>query len=297
MIPGTGTSYQAWTKQENIQDSLAIYYMHIDPNYLENLKISLIEGENFATEKSFSEERYIIVNEKFTENLGWENSIDALGKWIKIDEKQLSIIGVVNDFNYNHLEEPIESFCFRYNPNKFNYINAKISSNDVGASMNKIQNAWEKIDSRHELKAHFFDDQIDEAYGFYHQMMKIFGFFAFLAISIACLGLLGMAVFSVETRMKEIGVRKILGASEYRLVYLLSKGFVKLLLIATFIAVPIAYLFFDQILLNLYAFRINIGFSELSFGLFLVFIIGFVIIASQTFRAARMNPADTLRNE
>lgn len=297
LIPAMGSNNRSWLKHENINDSLAMYQMYVDPNYIENLGLIMLAGENFPVDVSTKEERYLIVNEHFIGTMGWENPLDALGQWVELGGKQLNIIGVVKDFHYNHLEEPIENFCFRYHPNRFNYLNVKLSSSDIKESMAKIEEVWKSIDTKHTLQAQFFEEQLDEAYGFYTHIIKIFGFIAVLTISIASMGLLGMSVFTVETKTKEIGIRKVLGASELRLVYLLSKGFVKLLCIAAIIAVPLAYIFFDQVLLSLYAYRISIGFPELSLGVILVFILGITIIASQTFRAARMNPAETLRSE
>lgn len=297
LIPGVGWTSQAWAQIPNTVDSMLIFQMSVDTYYLENLNISLKTGSNFPTDISGEKEQYIIVNEQFVKMMGLGDAMSALGKVVEIKDKNLQVLGVVHDFHYNHLEEPIESFCFRYRPEDFSHLNVKIASNDMQASMEKIEAAWKNIDPKHEFSSQFFDQHIEEAYGYYTQIMKMFGFMAFLAISIACLGLLGMAVFTVETKVKEIGIRKMMGASEKQLVYLLSKGFVKLLLISALIAAPLAYFFFDRVLLNIYAYRISIGFWEIGLGVAFVLLLGGSIIASQTLMAARMNPAESLRNE
>ena len=148
-----------------------------------------------------------------------------------------------------------------------------------------------------EFKAQFVDEQLGEVYAFFVDIMRLFGFVAMLCITIACLGLLGIAVYTTETRLKEISIRKIFGASAGQLVMTLSKGFIYLILIAALIAVPISYLLFDQVILNNFAYRISIGWLELSSGLFFVLILGLLTIGSQTFKAIKTNPAQNLRME
>jgi ABC-type antimicrobial peptide transport system permease subunit len=128
-------------------------------------------------------------------------------------------------------------------------------------------------------------------------MIKVIGFLSFIAISIASLGLLGMVVFTTETRLKEISIRKVLGASSANLVFLLSRGFVVLLAISALIALPVTYIFFENIVLTNFPFHNSIGIGELLAGLLAVLAIAFVMIGSQTIRAAQSNPAEVLKSE
>jgi ABC-type antimicrobial peptide transport system permease subunit len=128
-------------------------------------------------------------------------------------------------------------------------------------------------------------------------MIKIIGFLAFLAISIASVGLFGMVVYSTETRLKEMGIRKVLGASEGTLIYLLSKGFLLLLVIAAFIALPVTCLFFNQVILREFVYHQSISLWELLLGVGVVMLMAVIMIGSQTLKAARTNPANVLRNE
>jgi len=128
-------------------------------------------------------------------------------------------------------------------------------------------------------------------------MIKVIGFLAFLAISIASMGLFGMVVFTTETRLKEISIRKVLGASEGKLVYLLSKGFLLLLSLAALIALPITYLFFDKVVLSNFAYHEPIRLTEILIGFLIIMIIAFLMVLSQTLKVARRNPAEVLKNE
>ncbi|WP_405512556.1 ABC transporter permease [Spirosoma sp. KNUC1025] len=176
-------------------------------------------------------------------------------------------------------------------------MNVKISSTDLPAAMASIDNAWRKIDKIHPMDAKFYDDQIQLAYSQFVVMVKVIGFIAFLAICIASLGLFGMVVFTTETRLKEISIRKVMGASESGLIYLLSKGFLSMLMVATLVALPATYFFFDKVVLVNFAYHQPIGLSELLAGVIIVMSLAFLLIGSQTLKAARKNPANVLKSE
>ena len=163
--------------------------------------------------------------------------------------------------------------------------------------MKKLESTWSSLNPTVTFDARFLDQQIEETYQFLINIMSIFGFVAFLAISIACLGLLGMAVYTTETKIKEISIRKVFGASRSQLVFQLSKAFVILLIVASCIAVPLTYLLFDQVVLSNFAYRIQISILELSSGFVIILLIGLLTLGSQTWKAANSNPAEHLRGE
>ncbi|MBA4053637.1 MAG: hypothetical protein C0490_02895 [Marivirga sp.] len=165
------------------------------------------------------------------------------------------------------------------------------------ATMDKIRSIWKKNDIVHPIDARFYDDHIQEAYGKLSWIIKIVGFIAFLSISIASLGLLGMVIFTTETRLKEISIRRIMGASQRNLVLLMSKGFIGLLLISSLIAIPLAYYFMDKIFLAKIVNRAPIGSMDLLIGTMAIMTIAFIMIGSQTLKVARANPAEVLKNE
>jgi putative ABC transport system permease protein len=188
---------------------------------------------------------------------------------------------------------------FRYIDDSRNkgLVNLKISTSDITATIAKIEQAWKTVDKVHPLNATFYDDAIEKAYSEISAVVKMIAVLATLAISIASLGLLGMVVFTTESRLREISVRKVLGASESSLILLLSRGFVILLGIATTVALPVTYLLFDRVFLASVAYRAPIGVVELFSGVVLVMGIAFLMIWSQTWKVARTNPAEVLKAE
>ncbi|MGW8122864.1 ABC transporter permease [Roseivirga echinicomitans] len=295
VITSTGSTYGADIKYGG--DSTEFYYNDIDENYLELMNHELVAGVNFKKKTPDTDETEIILNEIALKrfNLGTPN--EALGKQVEVDGKPLTIIGVVKDFHYNKIEEGIESFGFRNIHDGFYNLNVKISSTDIPATLSKMENAWNEIDPVHKFESEFYDEQIQSAYAQYQIMGAIVGFLAVLTVSIAALGLLGMAVYTAETRMKEISIRKVLGATEASLISLLTRGFMWLLLISAALAIPLTYLFFEQKILNDIENRASIGVLELFTGVIIIFGIGILTIGSQVRKAARANPAQTLRSE
>ncbi|HEY9049317.1 MAG TPA: FtsX-like permease family protein, partial [Ohtaekwangia sp.] len=166
------------------------------------------------------------------------------------------------------------------------------------ASITQMESAWKLFAGEKKFEAKFFDDEIREAYSFYFSMIKICGALGVLAITISCLGLLGMVVFTVENRIKEVGVRKVLGASTYSITLLLSKDFMKLMAIASLVAVPLTYLFFEKVYLKLqFAYYVHVGALEIVVSILLLFSLGLATILSQTWKAAKANPVETLKYE
>lgn len=297
VIPGGGGAAATYTRLDGQLDSLITFYMHVDHNYIENHNIPLIAGQYFPKENNLQNESFVIVNEEFVKRFHLGNPEEALYQSIWYGEETAQIIGVVEDFHYTHIEEPIKGFFFRNDPQHSHFANLKISSTNMPATLGKLANVWESLGKGTKLEATFLDEDIAGFYQFLVDQMKVFGFVAFIAIAIACMGLLGMTVYVTETRIKEIGVRKVLGAKVWQIVVLISKNFVLLLALAALIATPPTYLLFDQVILNNFAYRINLGFTEIAPGITLLLLLGISLIASQTIRAARINPAEHLRSE
>lgn len=284
-------------KYTNSQDSANVFFNTVDEHYIPLHGHRLLAGRNFTAKADDAEESEVIVNEQVLKrfSIAKRDPAKAIGEVVKLGEKSVQIIGVVKDFHYGKVDNEIGPFMFRYKSKEADYINAKITSSDWPATLARIEKVWKKIDTVHPLEATFYDDKIEESYSEYSMMIKAIGFLAFLAITIASMGLLGMVVFTTETRTKEISIRKVLGASEGSLVYLLSRGFLFLLMIATLVALPATYLFFDKIILTSIVYRAPISISELLIGAGLVAVIAFIMIGSQTLRVARSNPAAVLK--
>ncbi|MEO9805822.1 MAG: ABC transporter permease [Reichenbachiella sp.] len=284
-------------KYKDPTDSALVHTNYIDENYLSNHHFQLISGENFRMRPDSAEEQYVIVNKTFLDRFNVGEPLKALGEKAKFDGKMLSIIGVVADFNHSTLDAPIEPYAFRYNPEEYEYLNLVIESKDYLSTIEKLEAEWRKIDELHPFSATFYDDHIEQTYMVFGMLIKIVGFLAFLAISIAAMGLFGMSVYAVETKIKEISIRKVMGATAFKLVYLLSKGYVWLLIIASLIAAPFTYFLVNEVILPEFAYLTPMTIWDVLGGLMVVFFIGLIMIGFQTYRAAQTNPADTLRNE
>jgi ABC-type antimicrobial peptide transport system permease subunit len=261
----------------------------------------LLAGRNFTPKLDSINETEVIVCQQVLKkfNIAGQDPQKAIGETLKIDGKDVQIIGVLQDFQYGKADHKgnDRDVILRYSPNNANLLNVKIESTDILATHSKIESIWKKIDPVHPLEATFYDDQIEEAFSGLKAAMKVAGFIAFLAISIASLGLLGMVVFTTETRLKEISIRKVLGASEAGLLYLLGKGFLILLLAAAIIALPTTYLFFDQVVFQEIANHASIAVVDLMAGFSLIMLLALVMICFQTFKATRTNPAEILKSE
>jgi ABC-type antimicrobial peptide transport system permease subunit len=261
------------------------------------MNLQLIAGKNFSDD--VVSRNSVIVNETFLKMFQLPNAESAIQQTFKVDERyEVTVIGVVKDFHYADLRTPIQSFFFRYDPLQFQYVNIKVASDDIASALADLESSWKKVAGEKKFMARFFDDEIKEAYSVYFSMIKICGFLGFLAISISCLGLLGMVVFTVENRMKEVGVRKVMGASVWNITIVLSRDFVRLMIIAALIAIPISYVIFDKLYLETQQFyHITIGVGEIVITLSIMLFLGLTTIFSQTIKAARVNPVETLRYE
>ncbi len=296
-IAGSWMSSNTFFWHPETNDSVSTFQMYVDHNYIPNLELQLLVGENFQASVPNNED-YIIVNEKFLEDYGFDSPHEALGSTVlQEDDSPLTIRGVVKDFNFMPLREQITAFCFRYNPQYYAFANLKITSSNIEETLSQLDQTWEKLAGDITMEAKFLDDTLEEALVGFRSMVKIFGFLGILAVSISCLGLLGMVVYSSENRIKEIGVRKVMGANSFGLTMMLSGGFFKMMVIACFIAIPIAYFFFDLLFLNMAYYRTNIGIVEIAGSTAILFILGIATVASQTVKAARANPVDSLRYE
>jgi putative ABC transport system permease protein len=209
----------------------------------------------------------------------------------------LRIAGVLKSFHYSGLKEAIAPFFFEYDPHKINYANIKLERGDALGSITAMEKLWKKIGGQDKFTAHLFSEEIKEAYSFYIMIMKLWGFLGLLAITVACLGLLGTVSFTIKKRVKEIGVRKVLGATVKSLVFLLSKDFVMLMVIASVITIPVVYFLFTHLLNNTQYYSIKIGFWEIFVSLLLMLFLGLATVLSQTLKAANANPVNNLKTE
>jgi putative ABC transport system permease protein len=293
-LPNAGTQIQAPGGQMSHQAPL-IY--EIDFDFIPAYHIPLVAGRNYSRSYLTDSAQAMIINEAAAKLYGYTNPADAVGK--KFDQwgRAGTIIGVVKDFNFRSLHQAVEPLTLRYGyPFDLNRISVAIKGENIPATLANLRKTWDKKVPQRPFLYHFLDESFNTQYQADQNFGQLFTFFACLAICIACLGLLGLSTFMAQQRVKEIGVRKVLGSSVSGIVLLLSKDFIKLVLIAIVIAIPLCTWSMNQWLQN-FAYRIPIGpvvFIEA--GIICVGI-AFATIAWQSVKAALVNPIRSLRNE
>lgn len=306
IVTSVGNAWGGFMKYKDSGDSALVMTNNVDENYLPLHEYKLVAGTNFIAHPAIPEAvREVIVNEQFLKRfkISNKNPDKAIGEEItfsnfRLQNQKMTIVGVIKDFHYGKVDNLIGPVAFMaWTPGERAVINVKIQSADMTATMAKIEAAWKKIDRVHPFDAKFYKQEIEDAYSEFSAMIKIIGFLSFLAISISSMGLFGMVAFTTETRLKEISIRKVMGASATSLVYLLSRGFLIMLSVSALIALPVTYLFFEKFMLVNFPYHMPVQVAELFAGLLVVLLIAFIMIGSQTMKAARNNPVEVLKSE
>ncbi|MFC2088090.1 ABC transporter permease [Calditrichota bacterium] len=275
-------------------ERITIYYNTVDYNFIDLYDIQIVEGRNFSKDFISDEKGVFLVNEAAVKAAEWDSPIGRL--FTPWNGRTGEIVGIMKDFHLHSLHSPIDPLYIYLNPKFFSKISIKINPTNIPATIDYIKGILKKHSPHYPFEYSFFDEVFDRAYHTEQRMVQIFSSFAILAISIACLGLFGLTAFAAEQRKKEIGVRKVMGASVSGIVTLLSKEIVKWILIANLIAWPVAYYFINKWLLG-FAYRI-----ELTPGMFLLagilaLVIALVTISFQAVKTAIANPVESLKYE
>jgi putative ABC transport system permease protein len=271
----------------------------VDPDYLDLYKIKLAYGRNFSHEKQANGKEYII-NEAMARELLKDNPKAEmpflLGKHFGFDSLGY-IVGIAKDFNFNSLHYKIETmFLFNQKEWGFSTVSVKINGAKAPEAISFIQSTWKSVYPDQPFQYQFLDDHFKDVYRTDAQITQMVGILACLAILISCLGLFGLASYSAERRIKEIGVRKVLGASVLNIVNMLSKHFIRLVLIANLIAWPLAWLTVNRWMED-YAYRIPISWWVFGLAGITALIIAIVTVSLLAARAAMANPVESLRME
>lgn len=274
-----------------------LYYVGIDEDFLQTFEIDLQEGRNFSNTMS-TDTSAIIINEIAARLLGWTS---PLGEELSVPASKFRgrVIGVVNDFHFQSLHEKIGPLILGHwdNPiQAIDYFTVRLRPENLPRTLTALQRVHERFDQTTPFEFNFLDERLNDFYRADIRLGKIFGVSAGLAIFIACLGLLGLAAFTAEQRTKEIGVRKVLGASVTQIVMLLSKDFTVLVLLATAIASPVAYWMLARWLQN-FAYHINLGLDTFLLAGLVALLVAWLTISVQAIRAALANPVEALRYE
>lgn len=297
-IPNTGMHFSREVKRISEDEGFDMSYFNVDEDYISTLNLELIAGNEFVKGAESINKRSVIINETAVAKFGFENPLDAIGQQFIADEDSIAttIMGVVKDYNFMVLYMDIQPMMLTYDPSGFSIAQVKISGFDRLAELTAIEAVWDTFDPNHEIDLKTFQGEIDEFNAFFYDILYIVGLIAILSISIAGMGLLGISTYAIQIRMKEVSIRKVLGASVRSLVVLLSKSLSIMLGISFAIGFTLAYLA-NNVWLNEFAYRTSFGVDVFLMTIFAMVGIGVLTIGWQAWRATSANPATTLRDD
>ncbi|MGN6619296.1 MAG: ABC transporter permease [Ilyomonas sp.] len=297
-VPG-GNNPGAYSEIENIKGDMQIANLDlyfVDFDYINQYKIKMVAGRGFSREFGTDTTQAMVLNEAAVKMFGYNSPQQAIGKRFKQWGREGKIIGVMKDFHYRSLQKDIKPLSMRIEPDGCNLVSINVSSNNLPSTIAAIENKWKSLIPNRPFSYFFLDEFFNKQYRSEERFGKLFLNFAALAIFISCLGLLGLSSYSTIQRTKEIGIRKVMGASVTSIVNLLSTDFLKLVFLSFFIAAPVAWFFMHKWLLD-FAYRININWwAFILAGATAVFIALFTI-SFQAIKAAISNPVKSLRTE
>lgn len=296
-IPGSGAAYQKVIPDGfTAEDNLLAPVLSVDYDYLETYDIEVIAGRGFSKEFETDPQTAFVINETAVEAYNFGTLEEAIGKSISMGNKNGKVIGVTKDFNFMPLSQELGPILLDIRPASFTHFSFKINNKNIPQTLSTLEQTWNKHFPTETFDAKFLDEQLAENYGQQEQLGKLISNFSILAILISCLGSYGMIMFLAAQKMKEVGIRKVLGASVSGLVLLLSQRFVILALVSMFIAIPGAYYLADN-WLEEFAYRVDI--SYWNFVIASLATIGLVLgtVSYQSIKTAIANPVSALRQE
>ncbi len=299
LMPMEGSRSDIWMRTEAMEQPEKGYRTSIDYDFLDNLGLTLLAGRNFSPAFASDSASAVILNRRALQRLNLGDPQEAVGTTITLfDDWSVQVVGVVEDFHTNTLIMDIDPLVLTYEPERFRVANIRVRSGSLPAVLAHLRQTWTEIGSAHDLDYQRYTVQIEQEpmMMLYRDLMYIIGLITGFAVLIACLGLLGMATYTAEARVKEVGVRKVLGARVSAIVLLLSKDFLKLIVVAVVLAVPLAW-FVNNLWMQQFAFRVGLSPFVFVFGVGALLALALATIGSQVTRAALTNPVDTLRYE
>jgi ABC-type antimicrobial peptide transport system permease subunit len=265
----------------------------VDGDYLDLFDIKLMAGENLGDLDTMAG---FLVNERLVQIAGYTHKEDIIGKEIDFWGRKLPVIGVVKDFNTRSLSKPMEPVILMNDVGGYGSLSIQLKSTDMQATIKQIQTLWEATYPEYIFKYEFLDEQVNNLYRGERKMSKLITVFSSIAIFIGCLGLFGLISFMANQKTKEVGIRKVLGASVGSIVYLFSKEFVKLILIGFLLAAPISALVMNEFLKE-FAYRIDLNPAIFLTALGFTFLIALATVGFRSFKAADADPVKSLRSE
>lgn len=299
-VPGGDMGFDAFLPEgKSSEETLRAMRYWVGYNFVKTYGMEIIKGRDFSESFSTDADQALIINEKAAAVLGWGD--DVLGKQlvnVSRDNRPGTIVGVVKDFHSASMRMEISPVVIALEPRFFGRISVRLRPENVPNTLSFLENTLREIypEREFDFSYYFIDDDFRSKYPEEEKVREIYLTFGFLAVFIACLGLFGLASFTVEQRTKEIGVRKLLGASVQEIALLLSKEFFKWVLVANIIAWPLAYYVMNNWLEN-FAYRIGIKLDIFIFSCIIAVVIAMLTVSYHSIKAARANPVNALKYE
>ncbi len=295
------TDWLLYKKGTSTNQTRDVFINWVDTSYLQTIGVHLVAGRLFSKEFPGDTVNRMVLNEQAVRDFGFTSAEEAPGQQIAAmrgdQEAVYTIIGVVKDFNFEGLYSKIKSYGFLLNPDHdFNYMVAHVKNGDVPTALQGIATTWSRLNPNEPFEYSFLDEDFQKNYISEERMSAIIRYFTIIAILISCLGLFGLITFSVEQRIKEIGIRKVLGASTFGIVTLLSKDFLKLVSISFLVASPLAWYFIHKWLED-FAYKAPFTIWIVMAGWIVALLIAFLTISIQAIKVALTNPVQNLRTE
>lgn len=296
-IPIFGSHRVTQMQTAHMEEPIRTFCYFVDPGFIRTFDLEMIAGRNLSDEHASDVEGAVLVNEKALRALDLGTPAEALGKAFRLGKSaEVQVIGVVRDFHFRHLENPIEPLIFQYSPDVFSFAHVTYSAGSKEEVDAWLADAWKRVDKLHPVRVQYMDD-LRKSHE--NQMKGVLGISVWACgfiIAISLMGLLGLALYTAEMRVKEIGIRKVLGSSVASVAILLSGDSIRVIFIAAMVALPAGYCIAGSTM-QFFAFRPRLSLWVLPAALLFILTLALITVGSQTIKAAFANPAETLKYE
>jgi putative ABC transport system permease protein len=279
-----------------------VFTHQIDYDFFKTLGIELKTGRFLSPDFPTDSTQAFVLNEAAAKDFGYASAEAAIGQpfvWLghgPDNPKRGTVVGVVKDFHFRPLYEEIAPAVFHLMPDWMNFVIVRVRPNSMETALDVLKEKWHAFDPDHPLEFSFMDEKVEAQYGAETRLLKVFGIFSTFAIFISCLGLFGLVSFATEQRTKEIGIRKVLGATVSGIIFMLSNSFAKLVAIAFVVATPLAWWAMNKWLQN-FAYRADLSWPVFALAGGSALLIALLTVSTQAIKAALANPVEALRYE
>jgi len=290
---GNSTAYRAEDVNTDEEVNKSMKIIRIDYDFLPTIEATIIDGRNFSRQFAADSTSSIILNESAVAQLEWK---DPIGKWMEIGGRKFTVVGIVKDFHFESLHRKIAPIIFIFSDTYVNWMYLKIDKKEIPATLAHVKKTYEKFETKREFTFTFLDEDINRQYVAEEKFAHVFTIFTVLAIVIACLGTFGLISFAAERKSKEIGIRKVLGASVGNVSFLLLREFLMLLLIASVFAWPVTWYFLNGWIEG-FVYRAQIDVMPFILATVTAAVIVLLTTGFRAVKAGLANPIDSLRDE